>query len=1028
MNIIRTSIKRPVAVSMFYFSIFLIGLYFTGKIPIELLPDFEFPRLTVSTSWPQTSPVIVESFVTSPIEAIASTIKGVNKVKSTSTEGLSLVSIEFTRDTNMDFAALELSEKLSLIKENLPSGAFEPQILKYIPEEFRTQGFLIYRLTGALSLQELRKFAKNRIEIPLKSIDGVADVEVIGGMDREIRIEIDRHKADLFNVSDEKIINAINDMDIKIDSGKLYRTGISYDVFVFNRLKNVNEISNIVVDKKEGNLIRLKDLADVIDTYKEPFSLYRINGNPAVIIDIKREAGTNTIVVANRVFKKIEELKKGFPPSIKIIKDVDQSERIKIELKNLLSRSVFCVLIIFIVLLIFLRSFKVPVVILSTIFFSELLTIILFYFAGTGLNLITLAGLALGFGMLVDNSIVVLDNIYRYKEREKLIEDAAEKGTKEISLPIIASTLTTVVVFLPFLYMTGENRLNYIPLAMAVAFSLLSSLIVAFTFIPSVSCKMFAEVGERKIKSKNKLIDFITKKYSTFLKVILKYRIATVLCAVLIFSGSYFLFDKYVTKGRIWSSYGDDTYIRVNIKMPEGSEIEQADMIARMFENKILGNPYVAKVSTQISREYVTIRVDFPDSIKFTVKPLILKDMLTVYAAGMGGISVGVYGFGAGFYTGGSFSTQGFRINVLGYNFNEVKRIAEEIGKILAKTGRVDNIDTNSSGWFHQNKIYETNLRIKRNKISEYNITIRDVVFTVQKYLKGTIYNRKLKIKGEEIDYSLKYKGFRDFQVSDLENLLITTNSDEKVRLSSIAEITKRKVMNRIERKNQQYNRVVFFEYRGPFQMGVKLVNSIIKNTHLPEGYKLDKEFRLFISESEKKEIYFVILMAIILVYMVISALYESFLHPFIILLTVPMALIGVFLIFFFLDKNFDRTAYIGVILLAGIVVNNAIILVDQINLLRRKGIPVYSAIINGCLNRIRPILMTTITTIAGLLPLILFTSYKTTGESIWYSLSIATIGGLLLSTPLTLTVIPALYLLIEEIKFKIKKSFIGDS
>jgi len=1032
MNIISTSVKRPITVTMFYVSVFFIGLYFLTKIPLGLTPNTELPKLTVSTYCSNASPVTVEALVTSRIEAVANTVKGVTKVSSTSTETNSNVEIEFLRDTNMDFAALELNEKLSIVKDELPPWAFQPQIQKHIPQEIgarETTRFMWYTLTGDFSLYEIRQYALNRLRIPLMGVEGVSDVEVYGGRDREIRIEVNRQKAEMLGVSDYSISSALQDLDIKKESGRLYQTGLSYDIFVRNQINNIEEIAELVVDIKEGHFIRLRDLATVEDTYGEPRDYSRINGNPSINIVIKREAGTNTIQVADRVFERVGELKKDFPKSMKLILDYDESKEIRKEIRNLSSRAFFCIITIFVVLLIFLRSFKVPIIILSTIFFSELLAIILFYFAGIGLNLITLAGLALGFGMLVDNSIVVIDNIYRYKEKGETLFLSAEKGTKEVTLPIVASTLTTAVVFLPFLYMTGENRILYVPLAFAVAFSLLSSLIVAFTFIPSVSCRLLAsKTSDRIRKDKNVVMEFLVKVYSGFIRIVLNHRLATVFCAVLIFAGSYYLFDKYVTKGRIWG-FGsqDETYVRVWVRLPSGADLERCDMVVRMFEDQILENPGYEKVTTRVMSESGSIMVEFPDSIKYTAVPLILYDKLTAYAAQFAGASVSVYGAGQVFSAGGiGGSMANFRLNVYGYNFEEVRKIAEAIGRSLERNSRVRNVETSNSGWYFRDKLYESVLKIKRDKIAEYDLSIMEVLWELRKYLRGTLQSQKLKIRGEEIDYSLKVKGFEDYQLSDLEKVLIRTNSNELVRLSEISEVVEQRVMSNISRENQRYNRTISFEYRGPHKMGERLIDGVIENTHLPEGYSLDKGDSYFMTREEEKEIYLVIAFAILLVYMVTAGLYESLIHPLVILLTVPMALIGMFLIFFFMDKNFDSNAYIGVILLAGIVVNNSIILVDHINLLRKRGMNIHDAVVQGCLNRVRPILMTTTTTIMGLLPLILFTSQTGGGNSIWYSLSIATIGGLLTSTPLTLSVIPALYVLLEEVKYKTRKSLVS--
>ncbi|HDL17455.1 MAG TPA: efflux RND transporter permease subunit, partial [Bacteroidetes bacterium] len=706
-----------------------------------------------------------------------------------------------------------------------------------------------------------------------------------------------------------------------------------------------------------------------------------------------------------------------FPPTMRLIKEYDQSEDIRKELANLSSRAAFCILVIFLVLLVFLRNFISPAIILSTIFFSVMLTINFFYLADISLNLLTLAGLALGFGMLVDTSIVVFDNIFRYREQGAEPYIAALQGTKEVALPIIASTLTTISVFIPFLYMTGELRIYYLPFAMAVGLSLFSSLIVAFTFTPSLALHILRrrhEAVENHLnhpKTKSRfLLQFLVKSYRLFLAFFLRHKIFTIFLTVLLFGASYRLFDKYVTKGSIWS-WGGDTYIRVGIRMPTGAELARTDEIARFFESKILGNKNVKKVFTNLSSEYGSIEIRFPREVQLTAVPLVLKEKLISYAAQIAGPNVSVSGFGPGFYRGGG-SSPSFRLEVLGYNYNEVKRIAGALGKRLQRNARVRDVNTNSSFWYGGDNLFEMTLRIDRRKLQRFNLTPTAVLNSVQAYLKESLDWRRIKIGGRELEYRVKMKGYRDFQLSELERLILHTSRHEQVRLNQVAKFGQRKVLSRIVRANQQYQRWVSFEYRGPYKLGNRFVDSILNSTQLPPGYKVKRGTFFFLREEEKQQIYWVMAFSVLLVYMVTAGLFESLLYPLVVILTVPLALIGVFLIFYFTDTNFDRSAYIGVILLAGIVVNNAIILVDHINLLRHKGIALLDAVIQGAQDRFRPIIMTSATTILGLLPLVLFAGAE---KGIWYALALSTIGGLFSSTLLVLVVIPVVYVIFSR-------------
>ncbi len=505
---------------------------------------------------------------------------------------------------------------------------------------------------------------------------------------------------------------------------------------------------------------------------------------------------------------------------------------------------------------------------------------------------------------------------------------------------------------------------------------------------------------------KNSKLETRPSIYPRFLALALRQKSLTIFLTLLIFSGSYYLFDKHVTKGRIWS-WGEDTYLIAQINMSTGAEISRTDEIVRKFEESLQGNPNIKKVYANVTSEFGRVEITFPEQVQRSAFPLILKEKLTSQAVQIAGPNVGVYGFGPGFYSGGGTAPQ-FRLQVLGYNYNEVKRIAEDLGKKLERNPRIRDVDTNSSfGYRGRDDLFEMVLKVDRQKLKRFHLTTSEVLQNIQSYLRESLDWQRIKVAGVELNYRIKMRGYRDFTIDELKKLLIKTSAGEKVRLGEITFIGERKVLAEIVREDQQYLRWISFEYRGPWKFGDRLVESIIKNTQLPHGYRLKRATFFFLTGEEKEQIYLVLAFALLLVYMVTAGLFESLLQPFVVILTVPLALIGVFLIFYFTDTNFDRSAYIGVILLAGIVVNNSIILVHHINDLRRKGSAVLDAVIQGAADRVRPILMTSATTVLGLLPLVLFTDAQ---GSIWYALALATIGGLLSSTLLVLVVILVVY------------------
>ena len=1013
MNLIEHAVKRPTAVAMAGLVVLFTGIFSASRLPLALTPDVDFPKLTITTSWYDTSPETVEAFVTSPIEAVANTVTNVHKVSSVSEEGLSKVTVEFTRGTNMNFAAMELNEKLSAIREQLPYGTSPPQIVKYIPEKFQTDEFLTIHLTGTYSLQELRRIALEKIKPTLMGLKGIADVQVIGGQDRELEILVNKRKLNAYNISLGEVEQTLLDLGHSQSIGTFRTEKERITLFVDTPLKESSEIEDAILLSKNGSVVHIKDIAEVHDSYGKPRSLSRIDGHPAVVLHISREVGSNTIKTADRVFKKLKELQKKLPSGLDLIIEQDQSREIRRSLSDLSERSLFSILVIFLVLLAFLRTFRAPLIILSTIFFSTLFTLNLFVIFKIGLNLLTLAGLALGFGMLVDNAIVVVENISHHHQTGKPLTKAAVSGTSEVVLAVVASTLTTVVAFIPFLYLTGELRIYYLPFTLAVGFSLLSSLIIAFTLTPSITVKLFSKNRwEEEVDRAFKPIHW----YQNFLKWIINHRGITTFLAFLILGASTYLFQKYVTKGRIFYWHGD-TYISVNIEMPKGAEIKRTDQIARHFEKIALEEKKGQRVGTFVYPEFAYVRILFPRALRKTAYPLILKEKLINAASQIAGASVGVFGFGEGFFTGGGSGGSMYRIKVLGYNYNKVKEIAEALAKRLKRYNRVKDINTNASVWWNREDVHEIVLRIDREKLARFHMTPVNLLSIVQANLRENLAWQRIKLGGRELEYRIKFQEYKNFSMDDLKNLLIKTPSDETLRLREVARVERRKTMGQIIRENQQYQRIVSFEYRGPYKLGDRLVDTIVKTTHLPPGYSVERATYFFLKEEEKHQIYLVLGISLVLVFLVTAGLFESLLHPFLILFTVPLSLSGVFLIFYLTGSSFDRSAYIGVILLGGIVVNDSILLVDHINNLRRKGVKIIEAVISGTSDRLRPILMTTFTTIGGLLPLVFLSSGGS--EDIWYSLSLATIGGLLASTTMVLTVIPALYVSFERLKIK---------
>ncbi|MBI4521031.1 MAG: efflux RND transporter permease subunit, partial [Gemmatimonadetes bacterium] len=470
---IRASMRRPVAVAMTYMAVALLGVAAWRNIPLELLPDTELPRLSVTGRWRGVSPETVEAFLTSPIEAAVQQVRGVETVTSESYEengiGAARIDVEFARGTDMNFARLELSERLASLEEQLPASARPLTIERYVPEEFaeQRQPFLRYTITGPHTLEALRAHVDDVIAPEVAEVDGVAIVRAYGGRERVLEIELDEAKINALGLGPGLVYQRINDLDLVREAGAVRVGAFQRTVTIRNQAGSVADVRTAVITSLGGRLVRLADVAAVRDTYEEPTSYYRIDGRPAISFADLREVGTNTVKVADQVKARLAELEASHPPGVRLILDRDESELIRRQLSDLRVRALASAAVIFLVLLLFLRSLRPTVAIFATIAFSALGALNLVYFAGFTLNLLTLMGLAMGLGLIDDNAVVVLENIYRRWEQGEAPRVAAEEGAREVVLPVLVATATTLIVFVPFLYLQGDLRIYYLPLAIA---------------------------------------------------------------------------------------------------------------------------------------------------------------------------------------------------------------------------------------------------------------------------------------------------------------------------------------------------------------------------------------------------------------------------------------------------------------------------------------------------------------------------------------------------------------------------------
>ncbi len=999
-------IDRPVATAMAFLALLATGVYSFLNTPIELAPKESYPMVDVVTSWYGVPPEVVQTQVTAPLEEACATVKGIVKMTSTSQIGLSRITLEFDPKTNMEFATLALREELTKARALLPPR-IRPIVQPYIPEDFRVRPFLQYTVSGDYGLQELQELVKEKLEIGLGSVRGVSGVEVAGGSEPEIRVVLDKGKVKAYGIHPYTVNAAIGARLGTYPTGRV-RKGNQEFLFKFaDRIDSLAELEETVVAYSGQNPILVKDIASVEVTYADIRTIHRINGQPTVNLTVFKERGANTLRVARDVKRKLEEVKTELPVNLVFKSGDDESEEIRKNLNDLALLAGLITIIVFAMIFVVLRRVKPSLLILSSIAFSIVITFNLIYAFKISLNMLTLGALALGFGMFVDNSIVVFENILRLRESGMTPRDAAVQGPKEVFVAVLASTLTVMAVFFSFPFFQGKLKIYYLPLAIVIASAMAASLLVSFSLIPALSPQLIERRKKGQAEGERRSPRF--EKAVTFL---IRHPVEVLLIVAALLFGTYRWFRAEVTIGRWYPWYSKERlYVRVG--MPPGTDIARTDETIRAFENKVVAQDYEKEMNVLIVPENAQAIIGFPPDIEKSYRPYALKEELIQLATQFAGIDISVSGFDPQWYSSsmGAGTYYSSRIKFYGYNLKKLKEITADLEKTLRRNPRIKEVRTVSSryGWWRGDTL-EDILKIDKAALRRYDIDPAYLYFHLQTMIQGEFGSpARIRTGGKDITVSVKFPEASRLDMRGLREAFIQTRTGEYLRLGEVASFDEVPIAGSIDRENQQFQQTIMWEFRGPSKAEERYRKAVFASLHLPPGFSATLDEQWFVTEEEQKQINFAIAVALIIIFMILAALYESFITPFFIMLAVPLALIGVFVAFVVAKAPFDPTAYIGVILLSGIVVSNSILLVDHINLRRRRGLGLLEAVVRGTKDRVRPIFMTTATTIFGMLPLLLIGS-GANKRQIWSSLALCTVGGLTSSTILVFVVLPVLY------------------
>lgn len=1027
MNLSKFSVNKPVTITMMVLVVVLLGAISLTRLPIDLFPEFEVPVAIVTTSYSGAGPEEIENLITRQIEGAVSTVGSIDTVSSISSEGSSIVIAQFNFGVDMDNAALEMREKVDLVKGILPEDSEEPMVLKIDPN---AMPIIQVALTSGGDLARLQELAEDTFSQRFERLDGVASVDISGGYTREIDIKVNQSQLSGMGLSIGQLSQLIGASNLNYPGGSVDKGDQNLSVRVTGEFRSIEEIRQMPITLSTGDVIRLGDIADIELVNRELSSISRTDGRESINISIQKQSGRNTVQVAELIHEELEKLEKDYPEiGFQVV--MDNSLYIIQAINTVAKNAIFGSILAIVILYIFLKNLRTTTIIGISIPISLIASFILLYFNGITLNIMTLGGLAMAVGMLVDSAIVVLENIFRFRTEGMSKYDAAVKGASEVGMAITASTLTTIAVFIPIVFVEGFVGTIFKDFALTVTLSLAASLVVSLTLIPMLSSKILTvseDNGKRRKLEKvydrfDQIYSKIEDGYKSLLEKGINNRKKTIVISLVIFVLSI---ASIAVVGMEFLPATDEGMISIDIKLPLGASLEKVDKLTIEVEEVLSdileiesfaanigaggfmmgrgmgGSSNSSAISLMLiplsERDRSTSEVS--EEIRTRLRDIPGAEFAVSETSNMGMISSG---------TPISISIKGPELDVL-------ERISNDFKGMIQSVQGTREVTTSIS-----DAVPLVQVAVDKEMAASYGLTTAQVATGVRSNSTGTVVSR-LKQAGDEIDIVIKPMGDITESLNNFSQLEISSPTGANIPLSQIADITIEKGPTSIRRDNQE--RVVTVTS----QIIDRDLNSIVQDIEMKFGsYELPEGYSYLIGgENEEMIDAFTQLaqalgLAIILIYMVMAAQFESLIYPFIIMFTIPLAFSGGALGLFLTGRSLGVTALIGVIILAGIVVNNGIVLIDYINVLRKEGYSRLDAILKAGPVRLRPILMTTLTTVLGLIPITLGIGE---GAELMAPLGSVVISGLTLSTILTLVLVPVIYIIFDDISVKMKDRF----
>ncbi len=1020
MKIPELSVGRPITIYMITCVIVLMGAISFSRLPVDLMPDVQNPTLTVRATYPGVAPQEMENLVTRPLEASLSSAPGIYRLSSTSSEGSSNVRVQFDWGVNIDEAADEIRTRVDRLRGALPEGVEPPTIFKFDTSQFP---IMFLGVSSDMDPRNLRTLLEKDIQPRLERVPGVAAIDIRGGIRREIHVSLSTEKLRSYNLSVAQITNILRRENANrpvgpIDEGK-------FEVLLRSEgeFQNVDQIRNVVVTSRGGTPIYLRDIAEVTDTHEEIRQVVRIDGKPGLRFSIRKQSGSNTVLVAQKVREELDRISKSFP-GISIWPIMDSSKFIERSIDNVRSAAISGSILAIFILLLFLRNLRSTLIIAVSIPIAVIGTFALMYFNNFTLNTLSFGGLALGVGMLVDNAIVVLENIFRHREYGMTHREAAVAGSTEVASAIVSSTLTTVAVFVPLVFLTGMTGLTFKELSYVVTFSLLCSLLVALTLIP-VLCSKYLRVRppdekahpllNRIVQKSGRMLETLDENYQRIIHWALSNRKTVVFGAIILFLGSLTLIPLI---GVEMMPETDENEVRVSIELAPGTRLEVTDALSKQVEEKIKKLvPEAERILVEVggggwqsSQMHVSdIQVQLMDKSKRSRSSQEIVNQLRPQLNLGPGVMVRARASGGQFMRRmGNQGGERVSVEIRGFDMLVASDIAKQVKDVI--DGIPGITDSNIS---RREGMPEVVLTVDRTKAATLGLNASDIADTLETVVGGTRASQ-FRQDGEEFNILVRLSEEQRTDMSHLDQITVVTPGGQSVPIGNLVKMERREGPLSIERQDQERLVRVAAGY-AERDLGAIMsdIDRELSKMTMPSGFSLTYGGEYEEQQKSFKELLFSLILAIVLVYMVMAAQFESLRDPLIILFSIPLAVIGVSLILFLTETTFSMQAFIGVIMLAGIVVNNAIVLIDYMNVLRRRdNLLLRHAVELAGRRRLRPILMTTLTTVLGLVPMAIGIGE---GAELQAPMARVVIGGLVTSTLITLVFIPTIYTMIEE-------------